>query len=199
MPTSAAVSLGLPDSCGNLRAAFCDRVSFFASAEAAQKWSNENGGGIAILSVAEAFRLGRSVAQQLGWAAEPTEALVCTLTGRERSARVSEFDEAFRYLERTERLDDAFRWYFRAEAGLEARLRDLARREQECCRFFEFDLLLEGPSIVWEARAPKHALAVLEEFMRMPETLRAAPDAAAVKDVLEGAGLSFPLESEDSS
>lgn len=199
VPPSAAVSLGLPNSCGDLRQSFCDRVRFFASSAAAQKWSNDHGGGIAILSVDEAYRLGRSVAQQLGWATEAPEPLVCTLTGSEQSVRLSEFRDAFAYLERIERLDGAFRWYFRVQPGLEARLRDLARREQACCRFFDFDIVREGSLIAWEARAPSHALAVLEEFMRLPETLNAASDVSSLKSVLSVTGLSFVSESKEST
>lgn len=199
VPTGASVSVGPPQSCGDLRRSFCDRVRFFASPAAAQKWSNEHGGGMAILSVDEAFRLGRSVAQQLGWAADATQPLVCTLTGRDQSARLLEFRDAFAYLERSERLDEGFRWYFRAEPGLEARLRDLARREQECCRFFEFEIMQKGSSIVWETRAPKHASAVLEEFMRLPETLKAAPNVESVRRALGVAGLTFTSEPPESA
>lgn len=197
-PAAATVSAALPSPCGDLRESFCDRVRLFASSAAAQQWSSEHGEGIAILSVDEAFRLGRSVAVQLGWAAEATEPLVCTLTSRDQSARLSEFRDAFAYLERTERHGDALRWYFRAEPGLEARLRNLARREQECCRFFDFAIVHEGSSIVWHARAAKHALAVLEEFMRLPETLKSAPNVESMKRALVGAGLALALKPPES-
>lgn len=104
------------------------------------------------------------------------EPVVCTLEGREQQqARAADFREVFGSLERAERLDGSARWYFRDEPGLETRLRELARREHECCRFLEFRVAREGGALVWETRAPEHASSVLEEFMRLPEALGRGP------------------------
>ncbi|WP_437907030.1 hypothetical protein WME95_03725 [Sorangium sp. So ce327] len=123
------------------------------------------------------------------------EPIVCTLTGQEQQARrAAEFRDAFVHLERTEPLEGAFRWHFRGEPALEAHLRALARREQECCRFFDFRITREGTSIVWETRGPESAAGVLEEFMRLPETLRSEPTLDAMQRALGDAGLTFVSE-----
>ena len=124
--------------------------------------------------------------------------IVCTLADRETQARhLAEFRDVFAYLERTEARDGGFRWYFRADETLESRLRDLAQREQECCRFFDFHLKREGTLIIWETHAPTSAAAVLEEFMRLPATLKSAPTLDAMKRAFGIAGLSFVSEADD--
>ena len=133
-----------------------------------------------------------------GACASPAVPIVCTLAGPEQQARrVLEFREVFVHLERTEPLEGACRWFFRAEAGLEARLRELARREYDCCRFFDFRITREGGSIVWETRAPESAAGVLNEFMRLPETLGEASTLGTLKRVLGEAGLTFLPETKE--
>jgi hypothetical protein len=90
----------------------------------------------------------------------------------QHAKRAAEFREAFVHLERTESIDGGFRWYFQADAAFEAQLRDLARRERECCKFFSFSLTREGSTVVWEVRAPHEAATVLEAFKLLPETLK---------------------------
>jgi len=129
---------------------------------------------------------------------EPAAPVVCTLAGAEQQARrVSEFRKAFVHLERTEPLDGAFRWFFRDEPGLEGRLRELARREHDCCRFFDFRIMREGRAIVWETRGPAAAAQVLEEFMRLPEALNGAPTIETMKRVLSAAGLTFQADADE--
>jgi hypothetical protein len=118
--------------------------------------------------------------------------------GREQQTkRAFEFREAFIHLERTETIAGGFRWYFQADSALEVQLRDLARREHECCKFFSFSLTREGRALVWETRAPHEAAAVLEEFKRLPETLKRSSTADAMQRVLSGAGLRFGIDSPD--
>lgn len=129
---------------------------------------------------------------------EPAPPLVCTLAGREQQEmRANEFREAFVHLDRTESLDGAFRWFFRDEPGLEDGLRELARREHECCRFFDFRITREGGLIVWETRGPEAAAGVLDELMRLPETLSAAPTLETMKRVLSEAGLTFQSDVDE--
>jgi hypothetical protein len=124
--------------------------------------------------------------------APSTEPIVCTLAGRQQQEkRVAEFRDAFVHLERTEPLDGAFRWHFRNEPGLERQLRELARREHECCRFFDFRIHSEGGDfIVWEVRAPDEAAAVLKELMRFPQTITASTT-ETLQQVFSDAGLTF--------
>jgi hypothetical protein len=120
------------------------------------------------------------------------EPIVCTLAGRQQQERrAAEFRSAFAHLARTEPLDGAFRWYFRDEPGLETRLRELAQREHECCRFFDFRIQRDGGLIIWETRAPVSAAQVLQELMRLPETLNELSTPEAMKRTLSKAGLSF--------
>lgn len=124
------------------------------------------------------------------------EPIVCTLAGREQQERrAAELRDVFVALERTEPLTTcgpAFRWIFRDEPGLEARLRELARREHECCRFFDFRITREGGALVWEARAPEDAASVLDELMRLPETLGGSAPLTTLRRALGDAGLEFP-------
>ncbi|WP_219419322.1 organomercurial lyase MerB [Pseudonocardia nigra] len=63
-PATAVVSVVVPDACGSVRSAFCNQVHFFASPSAAQEWQTEHPGA-EVLPVAEAFGLGRRLAQNL--------------------------------------------------------------------------------------------------------------------------------------
>lgn len=132
-------------------------------------------------------------------ASAPEEPLVCTLAGREQSTRAAEFRAAFAHLVRTEPFDAGFRWYFRSEPDLEARLRDLAHREHECCRFFEFHVTNVDDSIVWEARTDERGRSVLDEFMRLPETLQTDTDVDALKRLMNAGGLTFASDGEEPS
>lgn len=120
------------------------------------------------------------------------EPIACTLVGRDQQLkRAAEFRDAFVHLERTETILGGFRWHFRADAALEARLRDLASREQACCKFFDFRITREANTLVWETRAASAAAAVLEEFKRLPETLAAGSSLDALTRALSDAGLRF--------
>ena len=122
-------------------------------------------------------------------AAEP---IVCTLTGgQSRAERVADFHAAFELLQRTEPLLGGFRWHFLADSRQEAQLRDLARRENECCRFFEFKFMRDGANVVWETSAPHEAAEVLEAFRQLPETLKGSPPHDALESAFAEAGLKF--------
>lgn len=117
---------------------------------------------------------------------------------------VDSYRTAFSQLIATDRFAGGFRWRFRREPGLEARLQQLITAEHDCCRFFQFQLTTEGNEIVWETRARAHAASVMEEFSRMPERLRAEPrtvhDVATLKAKADTAGLRFAAdESADKS
>jgi alkylmercury lyase len=63
-PSTAVVSVLIPDGGKSVRSAFCNQVHFFATPTAAQDWLDEHPGGT-VLDVAEAFELGRRLAQDL--------------------------------------------------------------------------------------------------------------------------------------
>lgn len=129
----------------------------------------------------------------------PAEPIVCTLEGEEQRTRVAEFKAVFAYLVRTEPFDAGFRWHFKGDADLEASLRDLARREHACCRFFEFHVARVDDSIIWEARVDERGRPVLDELMQLPETLRADTDISALERLMKVAGLPFACDAEEPS
>lgn len=124
------------------------------------------------------------------------QSIVCTLIDREQGTRIAEFKAAFAYLERAELFEGGFRWYFKGGPDIEAQLSDLARREHDCCRFFEFHVGSVGNWIVWEARAEMNCGPLLDEFMRLPETLKSGADLPALKQSMNVAGLTFVADSE---
>jgi len=65
VPTDAVVSVAVSDTATcDVRSAFCNQVHFFVSREAAHDWSDAHPNG-AVLSVVEAFALGRSLGERL--------------------------------------------------------------------------------------------------------------------------------------
>jgi alkylmercury lyase len=63
-PPDAVVSMVAPEASPDVRRVFCDYVNFFHSAEAAAGWLAEHPGAV-ILSVADAFQLGRRLTQSV--------------------------------------------------------------------------------------------------------------------------------------
>jgi hypothetical protein len=123
------------------------------------------------------------------------EPVVCTLEAREQATRATEFREVFVHLLATESIEGGFRWRFSAEPGLEEHLVDLARREHDCCRFFQFRVRTDGDHIVWETRARETARSVLEELKRLPQTLQEA-DVGTLKTALSASGLAFSSDAK---
>ena len=113
------------------------------------------------------------------------EPIVCTLSDRDQLARVGEFRAVFAHLVATQQFEGGFRWRFSAEPGLEATLVDLARREHDCCRFFEFDITRDSDCIVWETRASQEAAVIMDAFMRLPENLSRDSDLGAIRRAFE--------------
>lgn len=68
-PAGAAVSLILPQAAADIRQSFCCHVHFFASHAAAHDWASKHS-GVEIVSVQDAFGLGRGLARHLLRAAQ---------------------------------------------------------------------------------------------------------------------------------
>jgi hypothetical protein len=133
-----------------------------------------------------------------GCGAEPREPIACTLDRQGQLERTNEFASIFVHIEQTEPTPWGFRWHFRPVPGLEPRLRELARREHECCRFLEFQILQEGDLLLWETRTEERARPVLEEFMRLPDLLKQATEPYTMKQAMRAAGLTFASDVEPS-
>ncbi len=96
--------------------------------------------------------------------------VACTLGERDLSARTEAFHALFQHLGSSTRLQAGFRWSFHNAPGVERRLRELARREHECCPFLTFVVSVQGDQVVWSTCGPAEAEAALDVFYRMPET-----------------------------
>lgn len=64
-PPGAVVSLRRPHATASIRQAFCCCVHFFASRPAGERWISQTGEAEVVMSVDEAFQLGRAVGNQL--------------------------------------------------------------------------------------------------------------------------------------
>jgi hypothetical protein len=100
------------------------------------------------------------------------EPIACTLDSDGFRRRMEEFRGVFEraYLS-GERFSGGGRFRFRALPGLEADLRSLAEREQECCRFFRFEIFTKDGELWWETRVEAEAEPILDAFLELPELL----------------------------
>lgn len=102
--------------------------------------------------------------------------IVCDMTSAPDTApeRVAEYERLFSgsFVGR-ERTDDAIRFRFQWEEGVEEWIRDLAIREKACCAFFTFNVTKHGEEIWWDASVIDDAIArqILDEFYSLPETV----------------------------
>ena len=104
--------------------------------------------------------------------------VACTLTGTPGAfaERMAEYRRLFhQYLAGRTRTAQGIRFRFRAEPGVEDWVRDLARREQACCGFFDFTVTADAGGIRWDAAVAgdEAARQALDEFYRLPATLGA--------------------------
>ena len=110
--------------------------------------------------------------------------VACTLTGTPGAfaERMAEYRRLFRqYLAGRSRTGAGIQFRFRAEPGVEDWVRDLARREQECCGFFDFTVTADAQGIRWDAAVADDEAArqALDEFYRLPGTLEARDQASS--------------------
>ena len=104
-------------------------------------------------------------------AVSPSERVpvACSLDAEGVAERRAEALELLRagLAERTVEEDGSLALVFRGEAALRADVRDLVRREKECCPFFEFDLVEHGEELTVVARAPAEAQELLERLFSL--------------------------------
>ena len=96
-----------------------------------------------------------------------SEPIACTLSAGGQAVRREEAATLMRRaLVGREPIEGGVRLRFRGES--EQELRELLRRERECCPFFGFSLAAGGPELVLEATAPPEARELLDELFAAP-------------------------------
>lgn len=108
--------------------------------------------------------------------------IVCDMTNAVDSPdeRLALYTQLFgAHLKGRERTPTGIRFRFRADPGVVDLVRDLAAREKACCWFFDFTITVAGEEIAWDADVIDDpvALAILDEFFRLPDTLSLGADA----------------------
>jgi len=107
-------------------------------------------------------------------------AIVCDMTDAPDTAadRITEWRRLFTAaLAGRERTEEGIRFRFRADAGIEEWVRDLAARENACCAWYDYDVTVHDDEIWWDLCAPGDEVAqqILKDFYDLPDTLGAGP------------------------
>lgn len=103
----------------------------------------------------------------------------CTLPTIDQPLRVTEFDDLFAAaVRRVELLGPTHaRLHLTGEQGLEAKVRDLAAREAECCSFFTFTTTrqpaAEGTALTLEVEVPARYADVLASLTQRASAVSA--------------------------
>ena len=86
------------------------------------------------------------------------------------------------------------RFRFRANDGIEARVRYLADLEKRCCAFFTFTITVVGGEVLWDSTVIDDdvARAVLDEWLNLPDTV--AHGVEVVFDRMTASGLRFTAD-----
>ena len=104
--------------------------------------------------------------------------VACTLDGAGQQGGLEEFRQLFAdALVGRERTVEGIRFRFRNDAGIEHRVRDLARREAQCCAFFTFTITVAGGEVLWDGSVHgdhESGVGVLSLFLTLPDTLGVA-------------------------
>lgn len=88
--------------------------------------------------------------------------IACTLTSDQRVERQREMEElARRSVVGREQQGRLVRLHYRHTPQVEAAVRDLVRRESQCCAFLAFDIAVEGARLTLEIRGPEGSEEVL--------------------------------------
>lgn len=93
-----------------------------------------------------------------------------------------------------ERTVAGVRFRFRADDGIEARVRELARLEKQCCSFFTFTITVVGGEVLWDSTVIDDdiARAVLDELFLLPDTI--VHGIEVVHERMTASGLQFTAD-----
>ena len=112
----------------------------------------------------------------------PSAPIVCDMTDAPDIAvdRIAEYRNLFAAaLIGRERTQDGIRFRFRAEPGIEDRVRDLAALEKACCAFFTFTVARHDDEVWWDSSVVDDDIArrILDEMFTLPDTAGDGVDA----------------------
>jgi hypothetical protein len=107
---------------------------------------------------------------------EPKPPVVCDMSRAPDTLeeRMAEYGRLFsKFLIGREWVGNSISFRFRANDGIEDWVRDLARREKDCCAFFDFTVTGDGREVRWDVSVMDDDMArqVLAEFYRLPDAL----------------------------
>jgi hypothetical protein len=112
-----------------------------------------------------------------------TPPIVCDMSNAPDTSteRLAEYEQLFTdALIGRERIPEgANRFRFRADAGIEERVRSLAAKEKACCGFFDFTVTVHGDEVWWDSTTVDDPIAkqILDELYRLPDTVGAGVEA----------------------
>ncbi|MCG8927376.1 co-chaperone YbbN [Lentzea sp. CC55] len=106
----------------------------------------------------------------IGW----VDARACTLPTDDQPMRLAEFEALFASSLREVRREESgwLRLRLGGGADVEAGARDLARRESDCCSFFDFAVGRDGDEVIVDVRVPSDKEAVLDGLAAQAEAAR---------------------------
>ena len=108
---------------------------------------------------------------------EPTmPPIVCDMTSAPDTSeeRIDTYARLFAdALVARERTEHGIRFRFRADTGIEQRVRGLAALEKACCAFFDFVVTVHGDEVWWDSRVVDEPIArqILEQMYALPDNI----------------------------
>jgi hypothetical protein len=92
--------------------------------------------------------------------------IACSLSAADQVARTAAWADLLAHALDRHRVEGGWRLAFPADPPLVGQLADLAVREQQCCAFFSFAIVINsGDQVDLEARAPDAARPLLDELI----------------------------------
>ncbi len=118
----------------------------------------------------------------MAYVSEPP--IACSLSRREQVERAAEARELIdSALVARERSAGGLRLRFRGPPAVHSAVRALARREKECCPFFDFELVESGEDLEMTVTAPAEAQPLLDSLFSGPSpTAAGRPEVAAAPE-----------------
>lgn len=94
----------------------------------------------------------------------------CTLPSQQRPLRLAEFGALLTQAIAVERGDQRnLHFFFDDSDGLDARIRDLAHREANCCSFFEFHVAHKKDQVMLGITVPHQHTGILDSLQTLSE------------------------------